>query len=78
MKKFAAMYVDISDSSDQRPHALGVYDDRQSAREEIIKDMETFCKANNIELTDGMRISMHVSDKYGSIACVWNIDEVEI
>ena len=39
MKKFVAMYVDVGDGSDNRPRVLGVYDTKEEAVSEIIKDM---------------------------------------
>ena len=39
MKKFMAMYVEVGDSSDNRPRVLGVYDSKDDAVRSIIDDM---------------------------------------
>ena len=78
MKKFIAMYVDISDSSDLRPRILGIFDNRETAVSEIHADIDTFCEANDIEPKSSMYDTLSASDEYDNISCKWNIGEVEI
>ena len=78
MKKFAALYCDISNSSDNRPHMIGIFDSREKAENETITGIEQFCKTNNIKPTLGMFTNMAVNDEYGTVSRVWNIVEFEM
>ena len=77
--KFVAMYVDVGDGSDNRPRVLGVYDTKEEAVSEIIKDMYVWVEGMD---TDGncetevneWRMIASVGDNY----CYWNIEEVQI
>lgn len=76
MKKFAALYCDISDSSNNRPQMIGIFDSREKAKNETITGIEQFCKTNNIKPTLGMFANMTVND--GTVSRAWNIVEFEM
>ena len=79
MKKFVAMYVDVGDGSDNRPRVLGVYDTKEEAVSEIIKDMYGWVEGmnpnGNLETeVNECRMIASVGDNY----CYWNIEEVQM
>ena len=79
MNKFVAMYVDVGDGSDNRPRVLGVYDTKEEAVREIIKDMYGWVEGmnpnGNLETeVNECRMIASVGDNY----CYWNIEEVQM
>ena len=80
MKKFAALYVDVGDGSDNRPRVLGVYDTKEEAVSEIIKDMYGWVDGMNpngnleTEVNECRMIASVGQDNY----CYWNIEEVQM
>lgn len=79
MKKFVAMYVEVSDSSDNRPRALGVYDSKEDAVRAIIDDMYVWVEGMNpnddceSEVDENRMIAI-----VGDIYCYWNVEEVQM
>lgn len=79
MKKFMAMYVEVGDSSDNRPRVLGVYDSKDKAVDAIIDDMYVWVEGMNpndeyeTEI-DEDRMIANVGDNY----CYWNVEEVQM
>ena len=79
MKKFMAMYVEVGDSSDNRPRILGVYDSKDKAVDAIIDDMYVWVEGMNpndeyeTEI-DEDRMIANVGDNY----CYWNVEEVQM
>ena len=80
MNKFVAMYVDVGDGSDNRPRVLGVYDTKEEAVSEIIKDMYGWVEGMNTdgncetEVNECRMIASVGQDNY----CYWNIEEVKM
>ena len=79
MKKFMAMYVEVGDSSDNRPRVLGVYDSKDKAVSAIIDDMWWWVDGidHNDEYeheVDEDRMIANVGDNY----CYWNVEEVQM
>ena len=79
MKKFMAMYVEVGDSSDNRPRVLGVYDSKDKAVDAIIDDMYVWVDGidHNDEYeheVDEDRMIANVGDNY----CYWNVEEVQM
>ena len=79
MKKFVAMYVDVGDSSDNRPRALGIYDSKDDAVRAFIDDMYVWVEGmdhddeSESEVDEGRMIA-NVGDNY----CYWNVEEVQM
>ena len=79
MKKFMAMYVEVSDSSDNRPRVLGVYNSKDDAVRAIIDDMYVWVDVidPNDEYeheVDEDRMIANVDDIY----CYWNVEEIQM
>ena len=79
MKKFMAMYVEVSDSSDNRPRVLGVYDSKDKAVDAVIDDMYVWVDGidPNDEYeheVDEDRMIASVCDNY----CYWNVEEIKM
>ena len=79
MKKFMAMYVEVGDSSDNRPRVLGVYDSKDKAVDAVIDDMYVWVDGidPNDEYeheVDEDRMIANVGDNY----CYWNVEEVQM
>ena len=74
-----AMYVEVGDSSDNRPRVLGVYDSKDKAVDAIIDDMYVWVEGMNpndeyeTEI-DEDRMIANVGDNY----CYWNVEEVQM
>lgn len=79
MKKFVAMYVDVGDGAKSYPRVLGVYDSKDEAVSEIVKDMYVWVEGMNPDgdcesEVDEDRMIANVDDNY----CYWNVEEVEM
>ena len=79
MKKFMAMYVEVSDSSYNRPRVLGVYNSKDDAVRAIIDDMYVWVDVidPNDEYeheVDEDRMIANVDDIY----CYWNVEEIQM
>ena len=79
MNKFMAMYVEVGDSSDNRPRVLGVYDSKDDAVRAIIDDM--YVLVDGIDPNDEYehevdedRMIANVGDNY----CYWNVEEIQM
>ena len=79
MKKFMAMYVEVGDSSDNRPRVLGVYDSKDKAVDAVIDDM--WCWADSIDHNDEYEHEVdedRMIANVGDIYCYWNVEEVQM
>ena len=79
MKKFMAMYVEVGDSSDNRPRVLGVYDSKDKAVDAIIDDM--WCWVDGIDHNDEYEHEVdedRMIASVGDIYCYWNVEEVQM
>ena len=57
---------------------IGIFDSREKAENEIVTDIEQFCKNNNIKPTLGMFVNAAANNEYGTVSRVWNIVEFEM
>ena len=79
MKKFMAIYVEVGDSSDNRPRVLGVYDSKDDAVRAIIDDMYVWVDGMNhnddceSEIDEDRMIA-----SVGDIYCYWNVEEIQM
>lgn len=96
MKKWITMYVQISETSDRnspvyiqiseisnvKPVALGIFNDRNTAMNEIYRHMQTWYSGMHIE-DDEESLDDHIdfcnlTAIAGNTRCDWNIQEIEI
>lgn len=79
MKKFVAMYAEVGEFVKSNPRILGVFDTKEDAESEIIKDMyvwvESFTQGEDCESeVDEGRMIASVGDNY----CYWNVEEIQM
>ena len=74
-----AMYVEVGDSSDNRPRVLGVYDSKDKAVSAIIDDMYVW--VDGIDPNDEYEHDVdedRMIASVGDIYCYWNVEEVQM
>ena len=78
MKKYIATYVETSETCDGKARVMGVYDSKETAREEVREDMGHYLDTNEDEAFEVYWDKMSVWSEDGGRGCEWNIEEVTI
>ena len=79
MKKFVAMYAEVGEFIKSNPRILGVFDTKEDAESEIIKDMYGWVESMkadddcDTEVDEGRMIA-NVGDNY----CYWNVEQIQM